>query len=375
MIDDGKRSDRIRIMVVMGTRPEVIKLAPVIMKLRGSPDLFELRVVTTSQHRQMLDQMLETFGIEVDLDLDIMREDQNLDQVTRAALAGLSPAIEDFCPRLVIVQGDTTTTFTGALAAFYHKVPVAHIEAGLRTFDKHQPFPEEVNRRLTSQIADFHFAPTETSRRNLLGEGVPGESIWVTGNTAIDSLFLTLNKLGELTPVAGAGREILVTAHRRENHGEPLTRICKALLHIADEFPDIHVTYPVHLNPHIRNTVLDLLGSHPRIELPGPMNYEEFVAAMNRAYLILTDSGGVQEEAPSLDKPVLVLRETTERPEGVAAGTLRLVGTGEEEIFSETRRLLVDPETYRSMSAARNPYGDGKAAGRVLAALQKVFFP
>jgi UDP-N-acetylglucosamine 2-epimerase (non-hydrolysing) len=362
-------------MTVMGTRPEVIKLAPVIMELRRNPDLFELHVVTTSQHRQMLDQMLETFGIEVDLDLDIMRDDQNLDQVTRAALAGLYPAIADLLPHLVVVQGDTTTTLAGALAAFYHKVPVAHVEAGLRTFDKLQPFPEEINRRLTSQIADFHFAPTETSRRNLLSEAVPEKSIWVTGNTAIDSLFLTLDRLGEIPSAVSEGRRILVTAHRRENHGEPLVRICRALLRIADEFPDVRVIYPMHLSPRIRTTVLDLLGNHPRIELPGPMGYKNFVAAMNGAYLILTDSGGIQEEAPSLGKPVLVLRETTERPEGVAAGTLRLVGTGEEEIFSEARRLLVEPEAYRSMSAVKNPYGDGKAAGRILKVLRTALSP
>lgn len=360
-------------MTVMGTRPEVVKLAPVIMKLRNNPDHFDLHVATTSQHRQMLDQMLDTFGIEVDLDLDIMRDDQNLDQVTRAALAGLYPAIEDLRPHLVVVQGDTTTTLAGALSAFYHKVPVAHVEAGLRTFDKYQPFPEEINRRLTSQIADYHFAPTETSRENLLSQGIAEESVWVTGNTAIDSLFLTLDRPGEHPPSSHGEREILVTAHRRENQGEPLARICRALLRIADEFPDVRLTYPVHPSPRVRNTVHDFLGGHPRIELSDPLGYEDFVVAMSRAHMILTDSGGVQEEAPSLGKPVLVLRETTERPEGVAAGTLRLVGTGEDEIFNETKRLLVEPEVYRSMSAAKNPYGDGKAAERILDALRKIF--
>lgn len=375
MKNRGNHGDRKKLMIIMGTRPEVIKLAPVIMKLDDCPELFETRVVTTSQHRQMLDQMLETFGIEVDHDLDIMREDQDLDQLTRAAMEGLYPVIGNMRPHLVIVQGDTTTTLVGAISAFYHKVPVAHVEAGLRTFDKHQPFPEEINRRLVTQAADYHFAPTDTSRRNLLNEGIPDKFVWVTGNTAIDALFMTLDKLGESIGIPRERREILVTAHRRENHGEPLVRICRAILRIADEFPDVHFTYPVHPSPRIRKPVFDLLGGHPRIDLPEPMDYEKFVAAMNRAHLILTDSGGVQEEAPSLGKPVLVLRETTERPEGVEAGTLRLVGTEEEDICGAARRLLQDPDAYRLMSAVRNPYGDGKAADRILSALKEVLYP
>ena len=359
-----------RILVVMGTRPEVIKLAPVVIGARNRPDEFETLVVTTSQHREMLDQMLDTFQIGVDFDLDIMKPNQDLRDVTTAALHGLHDVIGRVQPDWVIVQGDTTTTFTGALAAFYHQVSVAHVEAGLRTYDKRQPFPEEINRRLTTQIADAHFAPTTLSRENLLREGVSEDVIWVTGNTGIDALFLTLGvDARKSTADSAGGRRLLVTAHRRENHGEPMERICRAILRLIDEFPDLHALYPVHLSPKVRDVVFPLLGNHPRIELGAPLEYREFVEEMNRADIILTDSGGIQEEAPSLGKPVLVMRETTERPEGISAGTVRLVGTDEARIYSETARLLNDQDAYEEMAQARNPYGDGRATERILSAL------
>ena len=365
-------STKTKILIVMGTRPEVIKLAPVVIGARNRPDEFETVVVTTSQHREMLDQMLETFQIAVDFDLDIMKPNQDLRHVTTAALNGLHDVIGEVKPDWVIVQGDTTTTFSGALSAFYHQVSVAHIEAGLRTYDKLQPFPEEINRRLTTQIADMHFAPTTLSRDNLLREGVSEELIRVTGNTGIDALFLTLgSEPGETKPDLARGRRLLVTAHRRENHGEPMAGICRAVLRLVDEFPDLHALYPVHLSPRVRDVVFPLLGNHPRVELGEPLEYREFVKEMSRAHVILTDSGGIQEEAPSLGKPVLVMRETTERPEGIDAGTVRLVGTDEDRIYAETARLLRDETAYREMAQARNPYGDGQATERILSVLTR----
>lgn len=362
-------SSKTKLMIVMGTRPEVIKLAPLVIGARSRPDEFETVVVATSQHREMLDQMLETFQVEVDFDLDIMKPNQDLRHVTTAALNGLHDVVAQVKPDWVIVQGDTTTTFCGALAAFYHQVPVAHVEAGLRTFDKRQPFPEEINRRLTTQIADVHFAPTTLSRENLLREGVSDDLITVTGNTGIDALFLTLGASSDEASETSAVRRLLVTAHRRENHGEPMERICRAVLRLVDEFPDLHAYYPVHLSPRVRGVVMPLLSSHPRVELGEPLEYREFVREMSRAHIILTDSGGIQEEAPSLGKPVLVMRETTERPEGIDAGTVRLVGTDEDRIYSETARLLSDEAAYLEMAQARNPYGDGKATGRILSVL------
>ncbi|KPK66850.1 MAG: UDP-N-acetylglucosamine 2-epimerase [Gemmatimonas sp. SG8_38_2] len=360
-----------KIMIVMGTRPEVIKLAPVVIGARNRTDDFETVVVATSQHREMLDQMLETFQIRVDFDLDIMKPNQDLRHVTTAALDGLHDVIGRVKPDWVVVQGDTTTTFAGALAAFYHQISVAHVEAGLRTLDKRHPFPEEINRRMTGQIADAHFAPTALSRDNLLHEGVSRDAIWVTGNTGIDALFLTLASIPKEAKAPAGNRRLLVTAHRRENHGEPMARICRAVLRLVDDFPDLHAFYPVHLSPRVRDVVLPLLGNHPRVELGEPLEYLEFVREMNRAHLILTDSGGIQEEAPSLGKPVLVMRETTERPEGIDAGTARLVGTDEERIYSETARLLSDDAAYEQMAQARNPYGDGKATERILSVLQR----
>jgi UDP-N-acetylglucosamine 2-epimerase (non-hydrolysing) len=361
-----------KILIVMGTRPEVIKLAPVVTGARDRGDEFETYIVTTGQHREMLDQMLELFEITVDQDLDIMKPKQDLRYVTTAALNGLYDVIGEVQPDWVVVQGDTTTTLAGALAAFYHQVAVAHVEAGLRTYDKRQPFPEEMNRRLTTQIADAHFAPTKLARERLLAEGVPDDAIWVTGNTAIDALFLTLGLTDDQSVAPqGPRRRLLITAHRRENQGEPMARACRAVLRLVEEFPELRAVYPVHLSPAVRDVVFPLLGNHPRIELCDPLDYLRFVEEMKRADIILTDSGGVQEEAPSLGKPVLVMRETTERTEGIDAGTARLVGTDEARIYGETARLLSDDNAYREMAQARNPYGDGRATERILSVLAR----
>lgn len=360
----------VKLMVVLGTRPEAIKLAPVILKARERPARFETVVVATGQHRQMLDQILGPFEIRPDVDLDIMRSDQSLCHVTTAALDGLYRTIGEHRPDWLVVQGDTSTTFAGALAAFYHRVRVAHVEAGLRTFDRQQPWPEEANRCLTAQVTDLHFPPTERARQNLLREGIPEDRIQVTGNTAIDALLLSLDRARDRGErVDSTRRTILLTAHRRENHGAPMESICRAVLRLLETFPDIGVVYPVHLSPRVRQTVFPMLGDHPRVELVDPMDYEPFLLAMDRAHLILTDSGGVQEEAPSLGKPVLVLRETTERPEAAEAGVARVVGTEEDDIVREVERLLRDEAEYERMSAAVNPYGDGKASERILEAL------
>lgn len=358
-------TQRKRILVVMGTRPEAIKLAPLILAAKADPDRFDVLAVRTSQHREMLDQVVAYFDLPILADLNVMRKDQGLVHVTTAALEGLQRVIAEVRPDVVVVQGDTTTSFVGALAAFYENVPVAHVEAGLRTYDKRAPFPEEVYRRLTSVIADFHFAPTETARLNLLKENVPADMIWVTGNTAIDALFLTLAK----TPpaeTAGPAPTLLLTTHRRENHGEPMQRICEAVLILLKGFPDLRVVCPVHLSPRVRQVVNPMLGSHPRVSLIEPLGYEDFVLAMNSAHIILSDSGGVQEEAPALGKPVLVLRDSTERPEAIEAGTARLVGTEVAAIVSACRELLTDPEAYRAMAQARNPFGDGHASEQIL---------
>jgi UDP-N-acetylglucosamine 2-epimerase (non-hydrolysing) len=354
-------------MIVIGTRPEAIKLAPLALAARRQPERFEPLVVTTSQHREMLDQMLADFELRVDLDLDIMKPDQDLSHVMSTALEGLHQAIGQEHPDCVVVQGDTTTTFAGALAAFYQRVPVAHVEAGLRTWDRYRPFPEEINRKLTTALAEWHFAPTAAARANLLAEGVAAERIWVTGNTSIDALFLTLERARRSGALrVRPGRTLLLTAHRRENHGAPMENICTAVLQLLDAFEDLRVVFPVHLSPRVRRTVFARLEGHPRVALQEPMDYRTFVVAMNEAHLILTDSGGVQEEAPSLGKPVLVLRDKTERPEGVEAGTARVVGTDTATIVEAATRLLSDPEEYGRMSQAQNPYGDGKACARIL---------
>ncbi len=362
-----------RLLVVVGTRPEAIKLAPLVLEARRAPELFETVVVSTGQHREMLAQVLDLFEVAVDLDLGIMTPDQSLGHVTTAALTGVARAIERFAPDCLVVQGDTTTAFAGALAGFYAAVPVAHVEAGLRTYDKRQPFPEELNRRLISHVADYHFAPTPRARHNLLAEGIDPDRIWITGNTGIDALFLALERCRpEAAGPPRTGRVLLLTAHRRENHGAPLGRICRAVLTLLERFPDLRVVYPVHLNPRVRTTAFGLLGGHPRVELTEPLDYRTFVLAMHRADVILTDSGGIQEEAPSLHKPVLVLRETTERPEAVEAGTARLVGTDAGRIVQETAALLAEVGNGRGPVLQDNPYGDGKATRRILEVLADV---
>lgn len=363
-------TSRKRILVVMGTRPEAIKLAPLILTAKADAERFEVLAVRTSQHREMLDQVVSYFDLPILADLNVMRKDQDLTHVTTAALEGLQHVIAKVRPDVVVVQGDTTTSFVGALAAFYENVPVAHVEAGLRTYDKRAPFPEEVYRRLTSVIADFHFAPTEMSRLNLLKENVPAATIWVTGNTAIDALLMALAKAAPAATLTSAPT-LLLTTHRRENHGEPMQRICEAVLILLKGFPDLRVVCPVHLSPRVRQVVGPMLGAHPRVSLIEPLGYEEFVLAMNSAHIILSDSGGVQEEAPALGKPVLVLRDSTERPEAVEAGTARLVGTEVAAIVSACQELLTNPEAYRAMAQARNPFGDGHASEQILDVLAR----
>lgn len=355
-----------KLMIVVGTRPEAIKLAPVILAAQSRRGI-EPIVVATGQHKEMLEQMLEVFAITPDADLSIMKHDQNLCHITTAALQGLYDVMADKRPDCVVVQGDTTTTFTGALAAFYHQIPVAHVEAGLRTFDKREPFPEEVNRCMTTQLTNFHFAPTVISRENLLREGVPDKAVYVTGNTAIDALFLTLERLRAQGEIASpAKKTILVTAHRRENHGERMVTICEAILALLDKFADIDVLFPVHMSPRVREVVFPRLSDHPRIRLVDPLDYVNFVKAMHQSHLILTDSGGVQEEAPSLGKPVLVLRDQTERPEANMAGTAILVGAHFDKIVANVETLLTDESAYQTMSKAENPYGDGTAAKQII---------
>ncbi|MGH2349662.1 MAG: non-hydrolyzing UDP-N-acetylglucosamine 2-epimerase [bacterium] len=369
-------ADRIPIVTVFGTRPEAVKMAPVVTALRRSDD-FMPQVVVTAQHREMLDQVLRLFQITPDRDLDIMRAEQSLVDITTRALAGLSAVLDELRPSMVLVQGDAHTTFVGALAAYYQQIPIGHVEAGLRTYDKYQPFPEELNRRMTTALADLHFAPTATSAANLLREGVPAESIMVTGNTVIDAL-LTVRGAAAAAPVPGlpsldGRRLVVVTTHRRENWGAPLREIYLALLDILDEFADVEIVFSVHPNPAVRRAVDDVLHAHPRTHLIDPPDYAPWVRLMAQADVILTDSGGLQEEAPALGTPVLVLRRTTERPEGIAAGTVRLVGTDRARIVEETRRLLTDPAAYEAMARARSPYGDGRASERIVQALRWYF--
>lgn len=364
--------NRKKVIFIFGTRPEAIKLAPVINNFFKNPKRFKILVAVTAQHRQMLDQVLELFAITPDYDLDIMVPDQTLAQVTAMALTGLDELLAKEQPDFVFVQGDTTTTFTGALAAFYHRIPVGHVEAGLRTYNRYHPYPEEINRVMTSSLADLHFTPTKRSKENLLRENVSPSKVFVTGNTVIDALLIVAGRKynfeGKLAEIFGRNktRKILLTAHRRENHGLPMENICRAVLELLSRFPDVEVVFPVHMSPRVRNTVFPLLEPHPRAHLIPPLEYQAFVNAMKNAYLILTDSGGVQEEAPSLGKPVLVLRETTERPEAVDAGTVKLVGTDSERIVAEAGSLLNDTGSYQAMARAVNPYGDGLASERVL---------
>jgi UDP-N-acetylglucosamine 2-epimerase (non-hydrolysing) len=365
-----------KILSVFGTRPEAIKMAPVVKELSKHPAQITSRVCVTAQHRQMLDQVLRLFNIVPEYDLDIMQEGQSPAQVAAAVLSKLEQILLDEQPDWVLVQGDTTTVAAASLAAFYAGTRVGHVEAGLRTGDKWQPYPEEINRRVAGVLADLHFAPTEQARRNLLREGVADESILVTGNPVIDALQWVAGLpydpgAGPLAEVSWTRQILLVTAHRRENFGKPLENICTALIEIAMHYGDeIQIVYPVHLNPNVQEPVYRLLGKVPNITLLPPLDYQPFVHLMKRCYLVVTDSGGIQEEAPGLGKPVLVLREVTERPEAVEAGTVRVVGTDRAHIVKWTRRLLDDPAEYGRMARAVNPYGDGQAARRIVAALK-----
>lgn len=360
-----------RLLCVVGTRPEAIKMAPVILALKHDP-LFEVRVLATAQHRDMLDQVMKVFDIEPDIDLDIMRPNQALSTLTARLLIDLDKVFISEKPVAVLAQGDTTTVLAVALACFYHKIPFGHVEAGLRTWDMQNPFPEEMNRVVAGRLAKWHFAPTESSRQNLLREGIADEDIVVTGNTVIDALLSVVDRELKLpVELDPSKRLILVTAHRRENFGEPFERVCRALLVLLERNPDVQVLYPVHPNPNVRDTAHRLLGTHPRVVLCEPLDYLPFVAAMKRAYLILSDSGGVQEEAPALGKPVLVLRHETERPEAVEEGVVKLVGTDFDVIVAEAQRLLDDDAVYRAMARGVSPYGDGHAAARIINVLKE----
>jgi len=362
----------IRTLFLFGTRPEAVKLCPVVRKLRAAPDVYDVKVCVTAQHRAMLDQVLGLFGVVPDIDLNLMQPGQTLSQSSSRMIAALEPVMQEVRPDIAIVQGDTTTTFCGALAAFYARVPVAHIEAGLRTWDIHQPFPEEMNRVLTGRLAAHHFAATQWAADNLAKEGVAASSIHVTGNTGIDAVLHVRDRLesGEVISARDwsflnpSKRLIVVTAHRRESFGSGFERICKALLKIAAR-GDVEIVYPVHPNPNVMEPVNRLLAGNPAIHLVEPLDYIPFVDLMRRAYLLITDSGGVQEEGPSLGKPILVLREKTERPEAVEAGTVKLVGTDENRIVSEARLLLENEDFHASMTRVHNPYGDGRASDRI----------
>ena len=355
--------EKIKVMTVFGTRPEAIKMAPLVKELKSRKEI-ECIVCVTAQHRQMLDQVLNVFDITPDYDLDIMKQGQTLSDITSRALKGLEEVILKEKPNIVLVHGDTTTTFAGALAAYYTQTDLGHVEAGLRTWNKYSPYPEEMNRQMVGVLCDMHFAPTEKSKQSLLSEGKKEENIFVTGNTAIDALSTTVdpNYKNEIFDWVGNDRLILLTAHRRENLGEPMRNMFKAIKRIVDETPDVKVIYPVHLNPKVKEVADEILGNDERIKLINPLEVIDFHNFLNKAYLILTDSGGIQEEAPSLGKPVLVLRDTTERPEGIEAGTLKLAGTNEETIYKLIKELLTNKSEYDKMSKASNPYGDGKAS-------------
>lgn len=358
---------KIKVMTVFGTRPETIKMAPVVKELQSREEI-ETIVCVTAQHREMLDQVLEAFQIVPDYDLNIMKKGQTLTDITSGVLIGLEKVIREVKPDIILVHGDTTTTFAGALAAFYNQVSIGHVEAGLRTYNKYSPFPEEANRQFVGIISDLNFAPTQKSRENLLKEGKNPDSIVVTGNTAIDALKTTVRESYEdaILNWAKGSRLIVLTAHRRENLGEPMRNMFRAIKRIIEEHEDIKVVYPVHLNPVVVQTAEEIFGDCERVKLIKPLEVVEFHNLLSRAYLILTDSGGIQEEAPSLGKPVIVLRDTTERPEGIEAGTLKLAGTAEERIYELIQQLLTDKEEYERMSKASNPYGDGMASKRIV---------
>lgn len=355
-----------KIMTIFGTRPEAIKMAPLVLALKNDPEL-EPIVVVTAQHREMLDQVLEIFGITPDYDLNIMKAGQTLSEVTSRVILGLEEVIKEARPDMILVHGDTTTTFAGSLAAFYNEVAIGHVEAGLRTWQKYSPFPEEMNRQMTGTLADLHFAPTDDAAQNLRNENKPEDRIVITGNTAIDALKTTVKSdyRSDILDSAGERRVILLTAHRRENIGQPMHNIFSAIRRIVDEFEDVEVVYPMHKNPKVREIAAEHLNNHERIQLIEPLDVIDFHNFASRSHFILTDSGGVQEEAPSLGKPVLVLRDTTERPEGVKAGTLKLAGVEEEDIYQLTKSLLTDETLYQSMSKASNPYGDGETSQRI----------
>lgn len=371
-----------KISVIFGTRPEAIKLCPIILALKQNPR-FECRVCITGQHREMLQQVLDVFGVVPDFDLALMRPNQTLGALTSRAISAIDEYLVDECPDIVMVQGDTTTVLAGALASFYHHIPIAHVEAGLRTWDLESPWPEEANRVLTTRLAKWHFCPTENNKANLLKEGVPEKDIFVTGNTVIDALLMAKEKVNANSPpidglpsglMLSNKRMVLITGHRRENFGEGLENICTAIKNLAERFPETHFVYPVHLNPNVREPVERILGAYrgKNVHLIAPQSYLPFVALMNRSYLILTDSGGVQEEAPSLGKPVLVMRDTTERPEAVEAGTVKIVGTSCATIEDESTTILTDADKYKHMAAAINPYGDGRAVSRIVSTLDAI---
>ena len=361
---------RIKVMTIFGTRPEAIKMAPLVKELKSRKEI-ECIVCVTAQHREMLDQVLEVFEIKPDYDLNIMSKGQTLSDITSKALKGLEEIIKEVKPNIVLVHGDTTTTFAGALAAYYNQADIGHVEAGLRTWNKYSPYPEEMNRQMVGIMADMHFAPTKTSRNNLIKEGKKTENIYVTGNTAIDALATTIKKdyNHPIFEWLGDDKLILLTAHRRENLGEPMRQMFRAIKRIVDEFEGVKVIYPVHLNPKVREVADEILGNDTKVRLIEPLEVIDFHNFINRAYIILTDSGGIQEEAPGLGKPVLVLRDTTERPEGIEAGTLKLAGTEEEKIYGLTKELLSNKSVYEQMSKAANPYGDGKASKRIADAI------
>ena len=367
---------KLKVMVVFGTRPEAIKMAPLVLELQKHSDSIETITVVTAQHRQMLDQVLETFSIKPHYDLDIMGQNQSLLDITGKILEKFDPIVKQERPDMILVHGDTTTTFVASLVAFYNQVRIGHVEAGLRTFDKYSPFPEEMNRQMTDNLADLYFAPTSESKENLLKENHPESAIVITGNTAIDALKLTVQSdyyhevLDQLDPDK---KLVLVTMHRRENQGQPMRNVFTALREMVDLHQEIEVVYPVHLSPAVQETANDILAGHDRIHLIEPLDVLDFHNLASRSYFIMTDSGGVQEEAPSLGKPVLVLRDTTERPEGVRAGTLKLVGTDPVRVKEAMAALLTDETLYRQMSQAPNPYGDGRASERIVQSIQQYF--
>ena len=376
-----KRKFKKKILIVFGTRPEAIKMAPLVKEFNKHPNQFETKVCITAQHREMLDQVLDFFNILVDFDLNLMKPNQNLYSLTGDIINGLKPILEGYKPDYVFVHGDTTTTMASSIAAFYSGAKVCHVEAGLRTHNKLSPFPEEINRQITGRITDVHFAPTKTSKENLLQENIKWEEIVVTGNTVIDALLHSVSEVDTIedaeidklkTMLNVTKKLILVTGHRRENHGQGFIDICHALKQIALENPDTQIIYPVHLNPNVQKPVYELLNDVENIQLRTPLSYPAFVWLMNKSYLIITDSGGVQEEAPSLGKPVLVMRDTTERTEAVDAGTVILVGTNSEKIVKEATKLLRDTALYHKMSALHNPYGDGKACERIITHIMNI---